>query len=71
MPRSPLSYGPREQRAFAAQAAVERLLENGRCMVYGGSLVEAVVELANDAEVEVQVTSRAQGGWWIELLESK
>ena len=50
-----------------AEAAVTRLLENGRVFVGSGRVAEMVKEMADDAEVEVTIRAGQGRGWWISL----
>lgn len=56
----------REQRFGILEQHVERLLNLGRIFVQHGWELVGVVEMARDAEVEIDVRWNARG-WWIVL----
>ena len=56
----------REQRFAKLEQHVERLLNLGRCFVLSGWEISGVVDMAQDAEVDVEVKWNARG-WWIVL----
>lgn len=53
--------------AMQSQEYAARLLENGRCFVRNGAMVEQVIERCLEVEVKVEVKNNPRGGWWIIL----
>jgi len=55
-----------------AEAAIARVLEKGRAFVGSGKVAKLVQEMANDAEIEIHVRARIEGGgWWVTLQEER
>ena len=54
-----------------AEAAITRLLKNGRAYVTGGAVMTQVRIMVQDAELTVRERWSLRGGWWITLEEVK